>query len=328
MGDPSIQADVGVRLRDEDLLGLHVLATLDGVGRDDAAGFAEITATTLRRGIRARFDAAGLAWPPGPQALERAATLTAEPAGHDGGAAGRPGITGGRLGLAGGRLGLATPAGRRGAATLGLLAAIVVVLVGGYALRWSWTGLPGNDQVWDWLHLLVLPVALATFPLWLSYAGYMSTTRRRALGACALAFLVFVLVGYVAPLVWTGFRGQTLWNWLTLLLLPLALVSVQRWPTSGREFRRHHAALITVLLLAWGVTLVGGYAGDWTWTGYAGNTLWDWVSLLLGPLAITTIVVPQLARRISGHAVARAEAEADRRARERVMAEARARRLT
>jgi hypothetical protein len=43
----------------------------------------------------------------------------------------------------------------------------------------------------------------------------------------------------------------------------------------------------------------GGYAGGWGWTGYPGNTLWDWVQLLLAPIAITTFVVPELIRIVS-----------------------------
>jgi peptidoglycan/LPS O-acetylase OafA/YrhL len=176
------------------------------------------------------------------------------------------------------------------------------------------------------MRLLLLPVALGTFPLWLSYSAYLSPARRRVLGGAVVAFVVFVLVGYVAPLVWTGFRGQTLWDWLTLLVLPLAFISVQAWPASGREIRRHHVVLVIAVLVAWGVTMIGGYAAGWTWTGYAGNTLWDWVSLLLAPIAITIVGVP-LARRLSGDVAAIAEAEAERQDRDRALREARSRRV-
>jgi hypothetical protein len=309
---PSADADLCLSLEDEDRLGLHILATLEGVARDDGPGFAEVAAATMRRGMRARFDSAGLTWPPGPDALERASEFAAI-ADQDAGTAERQAASG--------------PASTRVAAAAGLIVAGVIVLVGGYGLSWSWTGLPGNDQVWDWMHLLLLPVALGLFPLWLAYSGYMSTMRVRVFAAAVLAFLAFVLVGYVGPLVWTGFRGQTLWSWLTLMLLPLALAlaSVRGWPKRVREVRRHHVVFAVTLLAAWVVTLIGGYAAGWTWTGYAGNTLWDWVSLLLGPLAITTIVVPQLVRRLSGDVATLAEAEEQRRARTRAMAEARAR---
>ncbi len=41
------------------------------------------------------------------------------------------------------------------------------------------------------------------------------------------------------------------------------------------------AALIGLVVLA-----VGGYFFGWTWTGFAGNTVWDWLSLLITPVAI------------------------------------------
>ena len=42
------------------------------------------------------------------------------------------------------------------------------------------------------------------------------------------------------------------------------------------------AALVT--------TIIGGYWGGWSWTGYQGNTVWDWLTLVLAPAAVTTIV--------------------------------------
>ena len=46
--------------------------------------------------------------------------------------------------------------------------------------------------------------------------------------------------------------------------------------------------------------MIGGYAGGWTWTGYPGTTLWEWVQLLLAPIAITTLVVPELVKLVAG----------------------------
>jgi hypothetical protein len=36
---------------------------------------------------------------------------------------------------------------------------ILAVLVGGYALHWSWTGF--NRTLWDWMQLLIIPAVLA-----------------------------------------------------------------------------------------------------------------------------------------------------------------------
>ena len=37
---------------------------------------------------------------------------------------------------------------------------------------------------------------------------------------------MFVLAGYTVPLLWTGFRDNTAWDWLKLLLLPVLLPTV------------------------------------------------------------------------------------------------------
>ena len=39
------------------------------------------------------------------------------------------------------------------------------------------------------------------------------------------AFAAVVLAGYVVPLAWTGFPGNTLWDWLQLVLLPLVVAA-------------------------------------------------------------------------------------------------------
>ncbi len=72
-----------------------------------------------------------------------------------------------------------------------LLVAFVVVVFGGYALAWGWTGFQGNT-LWDWLRLLlvpfVLPATLAWFSaraefgarhLWVTYRPLIPLCRRR-----------------------------------------------------------------------------------------------------------------------------------------------------
>jgi hypothetical protein len=37
-----------------------------------------------------------------------------------------------------------------------------------------------------------------------------------------------------------------------------------------------------------------GYLVPWAWTGFTGNTAWDWIKLLLLPLLLPTVVLPRL----------------------------------
>ena len=175
------------------------------------------------------------------------------------------------------------------------------------------------------MQLLLLPVALASFPLWLRFSRYMSPARRRSLGIAVAAFAVFVLIGYLNPLRWTGFRGQTLWNWLTLIILPLSIVTVRAWPQSGRDVHRGHLAGATLVCAGLVVTIIGGYGSGWSWTGYEGNTLWDWLTLVLAPVAVTTLLVPAVAKLLTGSADERAERDRLRAVREQALHAARAR---
>jgi hypothetical protein len=42
---------------------------------------------------------------------------------------------------------------------------IVIIVVGGYAFGWEWTGF-SKRKLWDWLQLLVIPVVLAAGGFW------------------------------------------------------------------------------------------------------------------------------------------------------------------
>jgi uncharacterized membrane protein len=46
-----------------------------------------------------------------------------------------------------------------------VMALVVLVIIGGYKLNWDWAGLNGKIKsgktLWDWLQLLVIPLALA-----------------------------------------------------------------------------------------------------------------------------------------------------------------------
>ena len=124
----------------------------------------------------------------------------------------------------------------------------------------------------------------------------------------------FVTAGYLIPLNWTGFRDQKLWNWFELLLLPaalttmMALASIRSRPSRVRWLRRYQTPIVAALVAGWVVTVIGGYALRWAWTGYQGNTLWDWLRLLLVPLVFPTILLPAALKWISGDAAGRASA--------------------
>jgi len=310
MGGSTEGAIVTIELGEEELLGAHLVAKMEGIAHDDPGAFDGLLRATLRHGLEARMGAAGMRWPPTADDLELADTVAREMATERAPAdePPTPGLPQWALLTAG-----------------TLTAALIVLLIGGYGLKWSWTGFAGNNQVWDWMQLLLLPIALATFPLWLRFSSYMSTARRRSIGIAVAAFGVFVLVGYVNPLRWTGFRGHSLWDWMTLLILPVSIVAVRAWPQSGRDVRRRHivgAALVGVALI---VTIIGGYGAGWSWTGFKGNTLWDWLTLALGPVAVTTLLVPPLVRLMTGRVDERAEHDRFRKAREGALHDARAR---
>jgi putative effector of murein hydrolase LrgA (UPF0299 family) len=167
---------------------------------------------------------------------------------------------------------------------------LLIEAVGGRS--WTWTGFQDNQHLWDWLHLLLLPVVLALLPV-------LSRHRPRrpqgwglvGLVACGLLLVLVVIDGYVVPWAWTGFTGNTLWDWLELLLLP---VSVSLLPFALQS----HAAARTRWLAAFGLFLLGflllavpGYVVPWKWTGVTGNTLWDWLQLLVVPFALPVTVV-------------------------------------
>jgi hypothetical protein len=108
-----------------------------------------------------------------------------------------------------------------------------------------------------------------------------------------VVFAALVLAGYLVPWTWTGFTGNTLWDWLSLALLPLVLATVSLWRTPPRWTVRH-LALVAGAAVVVVVVVVAGYLVPWAWTGFTGNTAWDWIKLLLLPVLLPTVVLPRL----------------------------------
>ena len=184
---------------------------------------------------------------------------------------------------------------RRRIGGLRLLAAALVaaVLVGGYQAHWSWTGISGKTAtLWDWFELLLLPITVATLPLWLTKRQALDSRRKAAGLALLVAFAVLVVLGYTVPWSWTGFPDNHLWDWINLLLLPLVVATFPIWPEIRSELRMHHHVLLIAAVTGLVVCALGGYLWGWTWTGFQGNTLWDWLHLLLLPLVIPTLLLP------------------------------------
>ncbi len=176
-----------------------------------------------------------------------------------------------------------------------VVAALAVVLWGGYGGHWSWTGINGDTAtLWDWLHLLLLPIAVGLLPLWLRHRSRLPNPHKILGLSLVLAFAVLVVAGYVVPWAWTGFAGNRLWDWLELLVLPLSVgLSPLLLELRGNWTRAHSMAGLA-LAAAFAVVVIGGYVGDWAWTGFRGNTLWNWLHLWLLPLLIPGVVVPSL----------------------------------
>ena len=245
----------------------------------------------MRGALADNLTAADLSWAPSADAVKAYAAETAEPAAalHK----------------------LADNETVRKDATYVLVVAGLVTLVGGYAGPWKWTGFEVNGQVWDWLNLLLLPVVLGAIPLWIQDREYIGTGRRIVYGAFIVAFTGFAIAGYLVPISWTGFSSQKLWNWMGLLVLPgvLAITAAligRGIRYQGRLLRPYERGMVIALVAGWIVTVIGGYALRWTWTGYSGNTLWEWLEMLLEPLVFPAILLPFLLKWVSGNAAKRA----------------------
>ncbi len=265
----------------------HLDAAAGAITEADIAGQARVL---MRSALADKLAAADLSWAPSADAVKEHAAEAAAPAGRLHKVADNETV--------------------RKDAIYVLVVAGLVALVGGYAGPWKWTGFEANGQVWDWLNLLLLPVVLGTIPLWIQDREYIGTGRRIIYGAFIVAFTGFVIVGYLVPISWTGFSDQKLWNWIDLLVLPAALAITAALTGrgiryQGRLLRPYERAVVIAVVAGWIITVIGGYALQWTWTGYPGNTLWDWLQMLLVPLVFPTILLPFLLGWISGNAAER-----------------------
>jgi hypothetical protein len=179
----------------------------------------------------------------------------------------------------------------RGSVAAVFVVAVAVVVWGGYGRGWSWTGLTTNATLWAWLKLLALPLSLASLPLWLRSHRRMAATRRAPFVVVTVVFGAVVVLGYSLHWRWTGFAGNTLWDWFEVLLLPVVIATAQYW-SAERVVEARHRYLLVVIGLAFVMFAVCAYLVPIGWSGFTGNTLWDWVRLLLIPLLMPLVLVP------------------------------------
>jgi hypothetical protein len=187
------------------------------------------------------------------------------------------------------------PLWRSGAVLAAGGAAFLVLIYGGYEHHWPWTGIDGKTAtLWDWLHLLLLPIAVMIVPIWARQRKDLGVPHKAAGMMIVTAFAAVVLAGYLTPWPWTGFPGNTLWDWLGLLALPLAVALIPVICEVHARWQPHDWLIVIAALLLFLVPVLGGYLGNWTWTGFHGNTLWDWLHLLILPLLVPTVLIPAL----------------------------------
>lgn len=172
-----------------------------------------------------------------------------------------------------------------------ILAALAVLIWGGYGDHWSFTGFSDNDTLWDWLKLLLLPLSMAALPLWLRSHHGMDRKRHALYVALIAGFAALIAVGYLLHLKWTGFTGNTLWDWLQLLVLPIVISTVNFWRTERTIEARHRIGAAAVAA-GFGAFVACAYLLPLAWTGFSGNTLWDWTQLLFVPILLPVLVVP------------------------------------
>lgn len=198
-------------------------------------------------------------------------------------------------------LGEGTPTANRGANWRTVLAwagavALAVVVWGGYSRRWPWTGINGaTATLWDWLHLLLLPLAAATLPTWFRHDTRVHPRFKLFVTVALTLFGVVVILGYVVPWGWTGFRGNTVWDWFNLVFLPLTLVLIPWFADLRHSWQARHTVMTAVLMTTFLAFVLGGYLASWRWTGFTGNTLWNWMQLLFLPLLVPTVILPAFA---------------------------------
>src|SRR5262249_47357915 len=144
---------------------------------------------------------------------------------------------------------------------------LVMAFIGTYTFRWTWTGFYSNT-LWDWLHLLIVPAALGLGTMWLTQHHTWRTTGSTLVWSVLLILAVLEIATYLFNWHWTGFKGNTLWDWMNLLLLPLVLTLVSFWFSAPRLWLSWWTTLIWLSLVVLALLILNSEVFDWTWTGF------------------------------------------------------------
>jgi hypothetical protein len=171
-------AAITISIEPGELQSLRALAELDAVTTGRQPDVPGVAAALMRRALAASLRERGLA-PAAPEAGRSIAAASAEPDSP-----------------------VSAPRTRdrtRKYAASALAAAVLILLWGGYARRWGWTGFRANGQLWDWMSLLLLPVVVGILPLWIEHAGDIGRTKHVTSLAALAAFAAFAAAGYLVP---------------------------------------------------------------------------------------------------------------------------------
>ncbi len=124
---------------------------------------------------------------------------------------------------------------------------LVILEIGTYAFNWTWTGFKDNNTLWDWLQLLLLPIALAAVPIW-----FMAEENQQRIWLAQMRWMLLIVVVVLAVLfigtfaygwLWTGFRDHgRVWDWLGLLLVPIIVAVLPIWYSIRMSKQSSHSS--------------------------------------------------------------------------------------